>query len=165
MKNADMTLDTVWATAPTVYRFAVDGVPAAVIDHGPAATGIASGLNSLIMRNKAISSVADVLEKVFLHDTLCHPGLNASTTRMIIEIVKADTHGNCLYMLHLLLSDDVRISIEMRQCPLPGHWSRIIYSLGMARPGDDWTWSKGMSLFDVQNSTRRNLIEQQESTA
>lgn len=148
-----------WTDAPTVYLYLVEGSDPPIIDRRPAPTGIASGLKHAAMRYRAMSSVMKALDMVFTHDRTCDPGLDASVTRMVVEIDYANACGPCRYLLHLVTWNDVRVTIEIRHEPTVGNWGHVAYAVGVRHPGGDWSWSlDGLGPSSMQQATRRDAI-------
>ncbi len=159
-KNVEENMEEIdWSDAPTVYRYVVEGAAPPLVDRRPAPTGIASGLKSAAMRCSAMSSVMKALDMVFTHDPRCHPGLDASVTRMVVEIDYAKAYGPCRYLLHLLTWNEIRVTIEIRHEPSVGNWNHVAYAVGVRHPGQEWTWSPdGLHSSSLQQATRRDAI-------
>lgn len=164
-EKAEKMKEIDWTAAPTVYQYAVEGSNPPIVDRRPVPTGIASGLKSAAMRCSAMSSVMKALDMVFTHDPACRPGLDASVTRMVVEIDYARAYGPCRYLLHLLTWNDVRVTIEIRHEPTAGNWGHAAYAVGVRHPGREWSWSPdGLPSHSMQQATRRDTLAITENT-
>lgn len=107
---------------------------------------------------RAMSSVMEALDMIFTHDRTCHPGLDASVTRIVVEIMEAQPYGRCLYHVHLLTWNDVKVTIEIRHEPSAGEWSHVSYAVGVRHPQREWSWCRNLGRHSMQNATRRDRI-------